>query len=111
MMILNLELPNNLRTKRLLRQEDIPCVCRIGSKFELILGNTLGNYIGLVCEWDRQKFELVAPALAGGDVTYFNDCLITLKDISENEYKVIKLSLFFDSIGWVDVIESGDYLS
>ncbi len=78
-MKLKIDFPENLITDDLLKQEQIPCVCKISNEFEIYFSDTVPKSAGLVLDWDRQELELRAVAGGGGEYTHHANSLITLK--------------------------------
>jgi hypothetical protein len=54
-MKLNINFPDNLITDELLRQERIPCLCKISKEFEISFSDTIPESSGIVSEWDRKE--------------------------------------------------------
>jgi hypothetical protein len=103
-MRLKIELPRNLLAQQLVRQSDIPCVCRIGRTFEIRLDAPLPPAVGTVEDWDRDALEERAPAGAGGEWTHHRNGRITLRPVAEGVYEIEHLALFYEGFGWVPVI-------
>ena len=109
-MILEINFPENLRTPYLIKQEKIPCTCKISSRiFEINFDFSTPPLSGVVIDWDRKEIEMRAVAMAGGRYTHFNPGLITFKKIEKNKYKVIYLSFFYEHFGWCPILINGEY--
>lgn len=108
-MKLNISFPKNMHTEKLLRQERIPCVCKISKEFEIYFSDTVPEASGVVSEWDRNELELRAIAGGGGQYTHYANSLITLREIEPNVYKVIGLEMFYTNFGWCVVLRDGEY--
>ena len=109
MMKLNIEIPKNLATDQLLKQENIPCFCRVAQEFEIIFQEPFPETVGVVSEWDRGELEKRALAGGGGKYTHYTNGMITLKEIGLNQYQIINLSLFNRIFGWCSIIENSMY--
>ena len=108
-MKLNINFPDNLITDELLRQERIPCMCKISKEFEISFSDTIPESSGIVSEWDRKELELRAVASAGGKYTHYAFGLITLKEIGLGVYKIIDLEMFYRNFGWCVILKGGEY--
>lgn len=96
-------------TDELLKQERIPCFCRVSSEFEILFSDTIPESLGTVSDWDRRELELRAVAGAGGGYTHFSNGLITLQKVDENVYRILDLEMFYRSYGWCVVLRDGEY--
>lgn len=65
-MKLKIELPQSLLISKLIKQSDIPCLCRVSGGFEMVFQDPLPDAVGEVLEWDRNKLEQRVPAGGGG---------------------------------------------
>jgi hypothetical protein len=108
-MILEIDFSKNLAVDMLLEQEKIPCVCRVGSSFEVSFNSPLPVASGVVSDWELSMLEERAPAGAGGEYIYYQPGLITISRIDENKYKVVDLAFFCEGVGWCLVIKDGEY--
>ncbi|WP_339493071.1 hypothetical protein [Pseudomonas sp. EA_15y_Pfl2_R67] len=108
-MKLNIDFPKNMITDELLRQERIPCFCKVSKKFEISFSDTVPESSGVVSGWDRRELELRAVAGAGGRYTHFANGLITLQKVDEGVYKILDLEIFYRSYGWCAVLRGGEY--
>ncbi len=112
MVILKLILPNTINAQDSINQMSIPCHCWVGKgEFKLLFSDPLFTAIGLVENWDRKKFDIVAPAYAGADYTHNNFAVISVNPINEKDsYEIRELKLFYPESGWLDVIIDGEYV-
>ncbi|MEO4013370.1 hypothetical protein [Pseudomonas rossensis] len=108
-MKLNIDFPKNLITDDLLRQERIPCLCKISKEFEISFSDTIPESSGVVSEWDRKELELRAVASTGGQYSHYACGLITFKEVSVGVYKIIDLEMFYRSFGWRTILKDGEY--
>lgn len=109
-MKLQISLPDNIRAKEMIKQSNIPCICRVsGRHFEVAFLSPLDEAIGIVQDWDREMLEQRAPARGGGNYTFYEPGLITLQEIGNDTYRVIDLSLFNSLLGWCLIVKDGDY--
>ena len=108
-MKLNIKFPDNLVTDDLLRQQRIPCLCKISTRFEISFSVTIPESTGLVFDWSREELELRAVAGAGGQYTHYANSLITLSKIGQDLYEIIDLEMFYRSFGWCTVLRNGQY--
>ncbi|MCH0726119.1 hypothetical protein K9U74_33320, partial [Pseudomonas aeruginosa] len=70
-MKLRIEFPKDIRTGYLLRQERIPCLCKVSKEFEISFSDTIPESSGVVLEWNRKELELRAIAGGGGRYTHY----------------------------------------
>ena len=98
-----------MHTDRLLKQERIPCLCKISKEFEISFSDTVPESSGIVSEWSRNELELRAVAGGGGQYTNYANSLITLQKIGEGLYKIIDLEMFYTIFGWCVVLKDGEY--
>lgn len=108
-MKLKIDFPKNMITDNLLRQERIPCLCKIARDFEICFSDTVPNSSGVVLEWDRGELELRAPAGAGGKYTHYSNGLITLGLNNDDFYEIVDLDMFYDNLGWCAVVRNREY--
>jgi len=106
---LRIDFPKNLATDELLRQERVPCVCKIAKEFEIFFAETVPGSSGVVSEWDRKELELRAVAGAGGQYTHHASGLITLKAVGSGVYEIIDLEVFYRSFGWCAILKNSEY--
>lgn len=108
-MNLNIAFPNNMVAGDLVRQERIPCMCKVAEDFEIHFSEIIPDTVGVVTGWDRRELEIRAPAGAGGEYTHYSFGMITIKEISLGIYKILELEMFNRSFGWCHVISGGEY--
>ncbi|WP_123533462.1 hypothetical protein [Pseudomonas fluorescens] len=108
-MKLNISFPANLITDDLLKQQRIPCLCKVSTQFEISFSDTVPESSGVVTGWNRQELELRAVAGAGGPYTHYANSLITLRKIGQDLYEIIDLEMFYRSFGWCAVLRNGQY--
>ena len=110
-MKLNIVFPENMHTKNLLKQERIPCLCKISKEFEIFFSDSVPDSFGIVSDWDRSELELRAVAGGGGVYTHYANSLITLREYECNVYEIIGLEMFYANFGWCVVLKDGEYAS
>lgn len=108
-MKLNISFPENIHAEQLLKQERIPCLCKISKEFEVFISDAVLEVSGFVSEWGRDELELRAVAGGGGKYTHYANSLITLKRIEANVYKVVGFEMFYANFGWCVVLKDGEY--
>lgn len=111
-MIMNLkiEFAENLVSLSLIRQKNIPCLCRVsGSLFEVVFQSPLQDVVGVVDGWDRKLLEERAVVGAGGSFTHYKHGMVTLSEIQMGLYKIIDLSFFYSDYGWCPILIGGVY--
>lgn len=108
-MKLNIDFPKKMITDELLRQERIPCFCKVSNEFEISFSDTVPESSGVVSGWNRRELELRAVAGAGGRYTHLANGLITLQKVDEGVYKILDLEMFYRSYGWCAVLRGGEY--
>ncbi|WP_095120370.1 hypothetical protein [Pseudomonas sp. Irchel s3f10] len=108
-MKLNIHFPDNLISDDLLRQQRIPCLCKVSTQFEISFSDTVPESSGIVSGWSRDELERRAVAGAGGQYTHYANGLITLSKISEGLYQIVDLEMFYRSFGWCAVFRDGQY--
>ena len=108
-MEIDLTISKNLRTGRLVRQREIPCICRIARQFEISFVEPLSEAHGIVTSWDRKEIEARAQAGAGGIYTHYCFGKISLSPIEGDRYKIVDLAFFYEGLGWCLIIIDGDY--
>ncbi|MBX9409448.1 hypothetical protein K5E40_27705 [Pseudomonas baetica] len=108
-MKLHIHFPDNLISDDLLRQQRIPCLCKVSKQFEISFSDTVPESSGIVSGWSREELERRAVAGAGGQYTHYANSLITLSKISEGLYQIIDLEMFYRSFGWCTVFRDGQY--
>jgi hypothetical protein len=108
-MKLKIFFPKNMITDSLIRQERIPCVCRISTEFEISFSDTVPASSGTVLDWDRRELEQRAAAGAGGKYTHHSNSLITLNPMGDDLYEIVDLEMFYDNFGWCAVMKNGEY--
>ena len=108
--LLKIEFPDNLRTESLIKQANIPCLCKIGKKgFEIEFRDPQQHTVGLIETWDMQEINNRSPAGAGGEYIHYSDGLITLEPIHQDCFEVIGLDFFCGSSGWHPIIRDKKY--
>tara|TARA_Y100001954_G_C15433048_1_gene417811 strand:- start:128 stop:580 length:453 start_codon:yes stop_codon:yes gene_type:complete len=107
---LSAQFPSNLRTRSLLTQVDIPCLCRINySDFEMEFRLPLQPTLGRVTGHEMKEIEVRAPAGAGGEFIYYNEGLVSLSPLKPGSYSIVKLALFDEFVGWCPIILNSEY--
>jgi len=109
MFILDLKLPNNLHSEMMLECENIPCLVRKNSIFNIDFFETVPHISGQVLEWSWSELNKRVPAGSGGEYMYYKRSLITLERIDKDHFKILDLSMFLNGIGWCKVIENSIY--
>jgi hypothetical protein len=109
MLTLKLELPDNIYSTMMLECEDIPCLVKINNDFKIDFFETQPCVTGDVLDWSWYKLNQRIPAGAGGEYLYYKRSLITLKQITKHEFRIVRLSMFVNGIGWCLVIENSEY--
>lgn len=71
MFILDLKLPNNLHSEMMLECENIPCLVRINSIFNIDFFETVPHISGQVLEWSWSELNKRVPAGSGGEYMYY----------------------------------------
>ena len=108
-MNLHIDFKNIISTDSLVKQEKIPCFIQVGENFNILFPELLPNFIGTVIDWDWSLLDERAPSRMGGDYTYEEPAMITLKKISEKIYHIYDLYIFSSYHGWLSIIEKGEY--
>lgn len=103
------EFPDYLDVQEMLKKDNIPCFCKVGHKAEIILDYGRKNLYGELFGWNETDVCSLCPAGAGGEYVYYNQAMITINKISNNEYDVISLKMFDGCTGWCDIIINGEY--
>ncbi|WP_169392510.1 MULTISPECIES: hypothetical protein [Psychrobacter] len=89
---------------------DIPCLCKVrGDKFLVEFVTTHTKIEGTLKNWSINALNDRAPSGAGGEYTYYQYGLISIKYIDKTNYKVLSLNLFFNDHGWLPFIENEGY--
>jgi hypothetical protein len=99
----------DLTTQRMLKQIDIPCLSKVSQTFEIVFESPLPAMVGVVEDWDRKLLAERAPAGAGGEYIYHRPSLICLREMAEELFQIVHLKMFYDSFGWLKIIENGEY--
>ncbi|HFF6214078.1 hypothetical protein I5U05_003540 [Stenotrophomonas maltophilia] len=108
-MNLNITTKRNMRDDQLLKQERIPCLCKISNEFEVSFSDSVPGMAGIVTGWDRNELELRAVAGGGGQYTHYANGLITLMELEPGVYNIVALDMFYASFGWCVVLKDGEY--
>jgi hypothetical protein len=106
---LNIHFLANRITDDLLRQQRIPCLCKVSTQFEISFPDTVPESSGIVSDWSREELERRAVTGAGGLYTHYANSLITLSKIGGGLYQIIDLEMFYRSFGWCAVFRDGQY--
>ncbi|WP_212511120.1 hypothetical protein [Acinetobacter seifertii] len=107
--IVNFE--DNLYTKKILEVNDIPCVCKISSTFEIEFLEAVPQVTGKVLNWNHKDIDARVPAGAGGEYIHDKFGMISISKLDKNLYIIEKLSMFeLWSGGWIKVIENREYV-
>ncbi|MCG8284445.1 hypothetical protein ACG9XY_06835 [Acinetobacter seifertii] len=107
--IVNFE--DNLYTKKILEVNDIPCVCKISSTFEIEFLEAVPQVTGKVLNWTHKDIDARVPAGAGGEYIHDKFGMISISKLDNNLYIIEKLSMFeLWSGGWIKVIENREYV-
>jgi len=89
---------------------DVPCLCKLkAGKFTIEFVSTHTKIEGNLKGWSIEDFSAKALVGVGGEYVYYAHGLISIQHIEETNYKVLSLSLFYNSHGWLPVIENGNY--
>lgn len=108
-MNLHIEFPDDLTSADLLRQKNIPCLCKVSKEFEVVVEGPLPKASGIVSGWDRSLLEERAVAGGGGQYTHYCFGMITLQKIEPSVYKIVDLSFFQEPFGWCPILINGEY--
>lgn len=108
-MRLRINLPNDLTSQNLVRQKDIPCVCKVSNVFELELLSPHLNIGGIVEGWSANEIAARVPAGGGGRYTHVRYGLVTLQESGVGVLEVRSLSMFYEAYGWLPVVAKGYY--
>ncbi len=108
-MILSIKVPEDLRINEMLKRTDIPCFCKVSTKFLLIFDFDPFSLEGEILEWDIRKMNLLSPNGVGGEYTYYNHAMISIDKFSEDKYEVSSLKFFDSYFGWCPIIIDREY--
>lgn len=108
-MMLSIKVPEDLRINEMLERTDIPCFCKVNTKFLLIFDFDPFSLEGEILEWDIRKMSLLFPSLVGGDHTYHNHAMVSIDKLTEDHYKISNLKFFNSYFGWCPIIIDGEY--
>lgn len=108
-MILSIKVPEDLRINEMLKRTDIPCFCKVSTKFLLIFDFDPFLLEGEILEYDIKKMNLLSPSLVGGNYTYYTHAMISISKMSNSKYKVESLKFFDSYFGWCPMIIDGEY--
>jgi HEAT repeat protein len=111
-MYLHMTQPWNLdlwRAQELKKQKDVPCVCRVGRHFKVVFEPPLPESEGLVHGWDEEQIRQRAPDLVGGPYLHHCHAIITLDEVGQDVYRILDLSMFYESLGWCPIVVDGEY--
>ncbi|MBZ6532280.1 hypothetical protein [Acinetobacter seifertii] len=107
--IVNFE--DNLYTKKILEVNDIPCVCKISSTFEIEFLEAVPQVTGKVLNWTHKDIDARVPAGTGGEYIHDKFGMISISKLDNNLYIIEKLCMFeLWSGGWIKVIENREYV-
>ena len=107
-MILNIKFPDDLRSESLLKQQCIPCFCRVSNIFEIDFENVVTNKTtGTVEDWSNKELNDRAAAGGGGAYTYYCHGTITLKKLDQSQFEILDLNFF--GRGWHSIVHNGAY--
>ncbi|NUE94721.1 hypothetical protein, partial [Acinetobacter seifertii] len=82
--IVNFE--DNLYTKKILEVNDIPCVCKISSTFEIEFLEAVPQVTGKVLNWNHKDIDARVPAGAGGEYIHDKFGMISISKLDNNLY-------------------------
>ncbi len=108
-MFLIIDIPQNLRTDELIKQQDIPCFCKVSDKFILTLDLDTFLLNGEIIGLDKNKLNLIYPAGVGREYTYYNHAMISISKIVNCKYKIESLKFFNAYSGWCSILIDGEY--
>lgn len=108
-MILHITLPKNLISEGMLRQKNIPCLCKVGKAFEIELLAPLPEATGVVQDWDWKLLAERSIAGVGGIYTHYRFGIVTLEPVQDDAYRIIDLAFFDTCFGWCPILEQGEY--
>lgn len=106
---LRISLPVNLAAADMVRQKNIPCLCRVAKEFEIEFLDPLPEATGVVFRWDRRMLEERAVAGAGGPYSHYAFGLVTLDQLEPDIYWIVDLAFFNRIFGWCPILENGAY--
>lgn len=108
-MIFSIKVPEDLRINEMLKRKDIPCFCKIDTKFVLTFDFNPFLLEGEILEWNIKKINLLYPSRVGGEYTYYNHAMVSITKLSEDKYEVSSLKFFESTLGWCPIIIDGEY--
>ncbi|CAM9350901.1 hypothetical protein [Acinetobacter bereziniae] len=110
MLKVNVNFDDNLYTKKILEVNNVPCLCKISSTFEIDFLEAIPQVTGKVLNWNHKDIDARIPAGAGGDYTHYKFSMISISKMDKNLYIIEKLSMFdLWSGGWINIIENREY--
>ncbi len=108
-MFLLIDIPQNIRKDELIKQQDIPCFCKVSNQFILTLDFDPFILEGEVIKWDKDKLSLMYPSGVGGEYIYYTHAMISISKILDCKYKIESLEFFNSYSGWCSIVINGEY--
>lgn len=99
----------NLASQWLLKQKDIPCICRIGREFEIDFVEPLPAAHGKVGDWDLQEICNRALPSVGGTYTHYSNARITVSTAANDRYDILDFAIFNSTVGWRQILLDREY--
>ncbi|MGL3336740.1 hypothetical protein [Pseudomonas aeruginosa] len=100
---------HNAVLERCIRQERLPCLCRVSNDLEILLRDPLPAASGLVVGWSRN--ELDRRVVEGAWKHEFTvNALLTLGKLDDGAYRIMDLDMFSSGFGWIALICRGNYV-
>ena len=93
----------------MVRQKNIPCLCKVAKEFEIEFLDPLPAATGSVQGWDWQLLAQRAVAGVGGMYTHYAFGTVTMQPCRANVYRITDLTMFNTTFGWCQVLENGEY--
>ena len=84
---------DNLYTKKILEVNNVPCLCKISSTFEIDFLEAIPQVTGKVLNWNHKDIDARIPAGAGGDYTHYKFSMISISKMDKNLYIIASLEL------------------
>lgn len=102
-------LPHEAVSRSVVRQQRIPCLCRVSNDFEILFQAPLPEAGGQVVGWSRSELEIhVVEGV--GQYEHTVNGLVTLQEQDDGSYGIVELEMFYGGFGWVPLISAGRYV-